>query len=439
MTDLLLLLAVAVLSGITGALVMRDRMRVAPPKRPSEPMVRTVEATPSDGSGGAVVLLDVDGMSILNEVEGYDVGDRLLDRIGDALARVLPRGAGLERLENGRFALWMPAATVDEAAALADQMRKIASQAIVPGRSGNLTRTLTAGVTAVSGQEGRARALLHADAAVARAKALGGDRIERSTAPLTPPLLSTRAEVSRAISSGELAYHLQPIVDLKTERPVGAEALLRWHRGDGQTVGPDSFVDQIDRIPVAGADLIPDLAVSAVGDLLTQSENYVTFNVTGAVLDGSDGPGRRWLETLLTRLPPDRVVIEIVESAIVVSPERSIALIRSLRSRGVRIALDDFGTGLSNLERLRRIPADILKMDRAFVEGLGTDGREEAILRCLASLAQALDLDLVAEGIETAGQARALRDLGVKYGQGWYFGRPSPEFTTPPVPMPPIA
>ncbi|MEM7489797.1 MAG: GGDEF domain-containing phosphodiesterase [Pseudomonadota bacterium] len=433
MSDLLLpLLPIALLAGLVGGFVIRGRMGRAPASaRPADTRVLDTSTTPE--VTGAVVLMDVDGLSALNKTEGFDTGDRLLDRIGDALRRILPAGTGFERLENGRFALWMPEADTAAALHLAEEMRRVGALAMVPGRAGNLSRSLSAGVTAVSGQEGRGRALLHADAAIARAKALGGDRVELATGPLTTPGLSTRSEVADAIASGELAYHLQPIVDLRTGHAVGAEALLRWHRQDGQTVGPDSFVDQIDRIPAAGADLIPDLAAAAVADLLSAPDTYVTFNVTGAVLDGSDAPGSRWLETLIDRVPPERTIIEIVESAIVVAPDRAVAFLESLRAKGVRIALDDFGTGLSNLDRLRRIPADILKMDRAFVSGLGTDGRDEAILRCLVVLAQMLDLDLVAEGIETEAQAEALRDLGVKYGQGWHFGRPSPDFPTRPA------
>ena len=110
----------------------------------------------------------------------------------------------------------------------------------------------------------------------------------------------------------------------------------------------------------------------------------------------------------------------------IVHPERAAELIAEMRARGVRIALDDFGTGLSNLARLRRFPVDILKIDRLFVAGLGGAGREEAILEATAMLARRLDMDLVAEGIETEAQAATLRDLGIRYGQGYLLGRPAP-------------
>ena len=120
------------------------------------------------------------------------------------------------------------------------------------------------------------------------------------------------------------------------------------------------------------------------------------------------------------------MVLEIVETAVVVCSGTTLAMIEQLRARGVRIALDDFGTGLSSLERLRRLPVDVLKIDRTFIDGLGCDGREEAILASLAALAQGLDIDLVAEGIETEAQARELVGLGVPFGQGFHLGRPGP-------------
>jgi diguanylate cyclase (GGDEF)-like protein len=373
-----------------------------------------------------VILLDVDRLGKLNAREGYDTGDRLLERIGDVLRRAMPEGVTLEPLDNGRFAVWMPAAGIEDAANLAERLRGLCARALVPGAEGTVARSVSAGVTAISGEEGRARSLLHADEALVRAKAMGGDRVERSSDALNRPQLSTRQEVADAIATGELAYHLQPIVDLRAGRPVGAEALLRWHRPDGRLVGPDSFVDQIDRIPAVGADLIRDLAVSTGARHLARGDGYITFNVTGAVFDGRDGPGLRWLEGLIDELPPERLVLEIVESALIVEPARCAALIDRLRARGIRIALDDFGTGLSNLERLCSYRVDILKIDRGFVRAMGGDGRAEAVLSAINALALQMGLEIVAEGVETEEQASVLRDRGIPYGQGWLYGRPAP-------------
>jgi EAL domain-containing protein (putative c-di-GMP-specific phosphodiesterase class I) len=134
---------------------------------------------------------------------------------------------------------------------------------------------------------------------------------------------------------------------------------------------------------------------------------------------------------LIDRLPSDRLVLEIVETAILMDEDRAVAELQGLRARGIRIALDDFGTGLSNLDRLRRLPCDIVKIDRAFVAGLDQGGRSVEILRALADLAERLAIDLVAEGVETAAEAEAIRAVGIRYGQGWHFGRPAPDVPPP--------
>ena len=206
---------------------------------------------------------------------------------------------------------------------------------------------------------------------------------------------------------------------------MGVEALVRWNREDGAVMGPGRFLDTLTRLPEAGADLLCEMAVAAASPFVTgEAPLFATFNITGAVLDGRKSRSYRWLAEILERLPPDRLVLEIVETAAIVEPERAAKLIDEFRGRGIRVALDDFGTGMSNLERLRRFPVDFVKIDRAFVEGLGSGGREEAILEATVLLADRLGIDLIAEGIETEAQAAALRGLGVDLGQGYLFGRP---------------
>ena len=324
---------------------------------------------------GALALLDVDGLKGVNERQGYDTGDRLLAAVGDVLQRSLPEGAEFERLGDARFLLHLEETGLEDAWDATERLRRFASQTIVQGRLGPVSRSVSAGLVSSFADESHARTVLRADAALARAKGDGGNRTEGVRGAPALVLAPPRHEVEAAIEAKALEYHVQPIVDLAGEEIVGVEALLRWNREDGAVIGPGAFIDTLDRIPEAGADLFPALAVEAASRFVTgPSAIYTTFNVTGMVLDGEDGPGRRWMDTLLDRLPPDRVVLEIVETAILIDPERSLAVVRELRERGVRIALDDFGTGMSNLERLRHLPVDIVKMDRAFTDGLGGGG-----------------------------------------------------------------
>lgn len=413
-------IAVAALGGVVA---LRRRRGRPPAPQAAGPGGRTE----IDAEVREVALLDLDDLTGVNVAVGYDTGDHLLHAVGDVLHRALPEGAEMERLESGRFVIWHPHCSLREARVQTERLRALAAQTLVPGPEGPVSRRVSAGLAPGRRGESRNRAILRAGAALARAKEMGGDRTEMAGNHPVPSLAPARAEIKAAIATRALEYHVQPILRLDTRKPVGVEALIRWNRPDGAVLGPAHFLDTLDRIPEAGADLLPDLAVDAASPFVrVEPPIYVTFNITGAVLDGHNSPACRWLSEILDRLPPNRLVLEIVETAVVVYPERAIDLAHRLRSRGVRIALDDFGTGLSNLGRLRLLPVDILKIDRVFVDGLGDAGREEAILESMVTLAERLDIDLVAEGIETEAQAATLRDLGVHYGQGYLLGRPAP-------------
>ncbi|MCK0169150.1 GGDEF domain-containing phosphodiesterase [Jannaschia sp. S6380] len=422
MPDIAATLLLTGIAALGGWLIGRGKM-VVRSARPPE--LRPV--APPTGGEGTLALLDVDDLKGVNSARDFDTGDRLLNAVGDVLRRTLPAGGGMERLESGRFLIWLPETDLTRACETVERMRALASVAVVESMSGTVSRSLSAGVVTAVPDEGRSRAILRADATLARAKALGGNRMEVTRALPVPSLAPPRAEIEAAIAARALEFHVQPIFDLRDGRAAGVEALLRWNRPDGAILGPAGFLDTLKRIPEAGADLFPDLAVEAAAPFVTGTAPiYATFNVTGTMLDGRGSAGYRWLSQILDRLPPDRLVLEIVETAVIVRSDRAIERIEKLRAQGVRIALDDFGTGLSNLERLRRLPVDIVKVDRVFVDGLGRGGREEAILSSLVALAQGLNIDLVAEGVETQLQADTLRGLGIHFGQGFHLGRPAP-------------
>ena len=396
--------------------------------QPSQPQC----ADADDGLGqaaalGGLVLIDLDDLAGLNASDGFDVGDRLLDAASQILLRGLPDGAEMERTQGGRFLVWLPPDLREDARVAAERLRALAAEAIVLGSNGPVSRNVSAGTVAALPDEARARVVLRADVALARAKVMGGGRTEAATTMPVPNLVPSRADVTVAIASGALEYHVQPIVSLADRRHAGVEALVRWTRPNGDLVGPAGFLDTLNRIPEAGADLLPEMAEAAARPFVAApGGGYVAFNVSGAVLDGTNRAGARWLTELVERLPPDRLVLEIVETAVIVRHEQALDCVERLRARGVRIALDDFGTGVSNLERLRRFPVDILKVDRAFATRIDQEPRARAIVEALVSLARALAIDLVAEGIETEDQAHGLSELGVTYGQGYLFGRPAP-------------
>lgn len=376
---------------------------------------------------GAVAVLDVDDLAGLNAQNDFDTGDRLLSGIEDTLRRSLPDGLEVERMESGRFLIWLPQTDIDSAAHLVERLRSTASQAYVDGVKGPTSRTLSAGLALTSEDQEPGRAVLHADSAVAHAKLRGGNRLEIIDAGASPPSGPTRGDIEAGIQSGALSYHVQPIVETATNRIVGVEALLRWKQADGAVVGPAQFAEHLDRIPELAADLFPVLAVEAAEAFVRRPDPiFFTLNISAAILDDSDGTGCRWLNEVLLRLPPEQIIVEIVETAVIAQPARALELVARLRKQGVRVALDDFGTGLSNLDRLRQMPVDFLKIDRTFIVGIGTGGREETILRNVIRMAADLGMEIIAEGVEEAHQAEAVRSLGIRYAQGYFFGRPGP-------------
>lgn len=425
-----ILIAVALAAG-----VLLGRGFAAPGRRARSPSDADGMAGPTRGPvpseapsrEAILVLFDVDDLSGVNRRNDFDTGDRLLNAVADVLQRGLSPGALFERIESGRFLIWSPGADIETTAERAEELRKLAGSAQVAGTEGSVSRTLTAGVVATRPDENRARAILRADVALASAKTAGGNRTQTIHARGAPSLIPSTQVIEEAIATRALEYHVQPIVRLSDRQPVGVENLLRWNRPDGSISGPGGFLDTLNRVPEEGVDLLPHVATEAATPFVTGPDPiYATFNITGAVLDGKGSAACRWLSHLLETLPHEHLVLELVETAIIIAPERARDLIGRLRAQGVRIALDDFGTGLSNLERLCRYQVDILKIDRAFVVGLGSSGREEAILSAMVSLAHGMDVDLITEGIETEEQARTLAGIGVKYGQGYHLGRPAP-------------
>ncbi|UWQ22736.1 bifunctional diguanylate cyclase/phosphodiesterase [Jannaschia sp. W003] len=381
---------------------------------------------PAGGRPEALVLVDVDGLARLNEAAGPDIGDRLLERIADVSRRTMPPGAAMERLDGGRFVFWLASGGTDAAIDFAEALRIHVTRTSVEASGTRISRTVSAGVVRLSGGEARARALMAAEAALRRAKRLGGDRVALAAGPVHPKG-PTVDEVQAAIRSGQLGYHVQPIWDLASGRAVGVEALLRWTRGDGRTMRPADFLHRLDRLDGDTAALFVDLAVDAARPFVEAGRPlFVSFNVSAGALEDDQSQSRAWLRALMDRLPTDRLMLELLESAVVTCPDRARAALGGARTRGTRIALDDFGTGLSNLDRMLDLAPDVVKLDRALLSGLGECPRAEAMVRGVAGMADAMGFVLLAEGIETPIDAELVQGLGARWGQGFHLGRPAP-------------
>jgi EAL domain-containing protein (putative c-di-GMP-specific phosphodiesterase class I) len=352
---------------------------------------------------------------------------RLSDRIEAALARGLPEGATLERRDIDRFHVDLPDMELGNAAAAIERLRRTASQAHLTVGDDTILSSLSAGLVRRRTGEPPEAVLSRAAQRVALARAFGGDRLVTEDDPEQPPPDALRDAVADAIRDGALRYDMQPIRDLRDGTIVGMEALLRWDRGPyAPNPAPAALADVLERLCDELVDELPRVLEQSAAPVLAEPGRYLSLNITAAVLDERGSAVCDWLATVVDRLPPDRLVVEIVEDAIISRPRRAREVVEAMRARGVRVALDDFGTGLSNLDRLRTLPVDIIKVDQAFIAGLGTSGREETILRHLLAMAGELGMEVVAEGVETDAQVRGLLRIGVHLGQGYHLGRPAP-------------
>ncbi|MGH8890532.1 MAG: EAL domain-containing protein [Acidothermaceae bacterium] len=219
-----------------------------------------------------------------------------------------------------------------------------------------------------------------------------------------------------------LAY--QPIVELATSRVIAHEALLRWHHPKLGVVRPDDFV------PIAEA----SGQIVAIGRWVLSQACLDAVQSTGSSISVNVSSRQLSLPTFVddvvqaldhSGLPPHRLVLEVTETAVLDDWQSAAALLRQLSARGVRIAIDDFGTGYATLKHFKQLPVDIVKIDRSFVAGLGSDGGDTAIVTSVVQLAAALGTEVVAEGVETAAQRDLLISLGCSHGQGWLFGKPT--------------
>ncbi|HZI37491.1 MAG TPA: GGDEF domain-containing phosphodiesterase, partial [Acidimicrobiia bacterium] len=299
---------------------------------------------------------------------------------------------------------------------------------------GELVVTVSAGIALATSSLTTAESLLRdADAAMYRAKA--GDRSRaqvfapsmRSTAIHR---LDTEVALRRSITAGDFRVHYQPIVELTNGRIIGTEALVRWQHPNRGIIGPDQF------IPIAEeTGLIVPLGSWVLAEACRQAKRFqerneawssltMSVNLSGCQVNQPNLVEVVRAAVANSGLQPDHLQLEITESVLMSDAAAAVKILSLLKDVGVRLGIDDFGTGYSSLSYLKRFPIDVLKIDRSFVNGLGHDPEDSAIVAAVISLAGAMQLDAVAEGVETDVQRCALLELGGLRGQGYLFARP---------------
>jgi diguanylate cyclase (GGDEF)-like protein/PAS domain S-box-containing protein len=380
-------------------------------------------------SGVAVVVVDVDGMTEVNHAHGHGGGDHVLVEVASRLAGAVPERDTVARSGGDTFVVVAEATGPRFAEELADRLRRVlARPCAVRGTLVDMTTSMGVAV----GQHGdRPGTLLRgADLALRQAKTLGRARTEFFTEELRT---STRergelvAQLRGAVERGEFSMRYQPVVWLADGHIVGAEALIRWEHPQRGTLSPAVFIaaaeetglidpigqwviEETSRRFASWQRLVPDLSMSLNVSARQFSTGLLRDIVSGAVAASG--------------VDPTHLALEITEAVLMDDVDLAVRTLTELRETGVRISIDDFGTGYSSLARLNRFPIDVLKIDQSFVAGLPDDTYDVALVEAVLAIGASLHLSVIAEGVETAAQARTLHELGCRRAQGYAFFRP---------------
>jgi diguanylate cyclase (GGDEF)-like protein/PAS domain S-box-containing protein len=387
----------------------------------------------------ALLFCDVDAFKNVNDAYGHQVGDDVLRAVAARLSSAVRPEDTVARIGGDEFVVLCEGLVdLDDAAMVAARVRS-AVAAPIPTGTTQLDITVSIGVAVASrDQHATPDTLLRdADEAMYKAKRQGPNVIELFDEKLrvvAAARLALLSDLRHAAADGEFRLVYQPVLTLQDQQVVGVEALIRWMHPQRGLVTPDEFVPFAER-----SGLIIGIGAWVMQEACRQGAEWsradeaapkftMSVNVSGRQL--AQGAGlvevvKRALDE--SGLQPASLVLEVTESALMEDAESAMRVVQELKALGVRIAIDDFGTGYSSLLYLKRFPVDVLKVDRSFVAGLGTNQDDTAIVASVIDLAAAFGIEAVAEGIETPGQLQVLQGFGCTYGQGylWSPGQPA--------------
>lgn len=410
------------LTGLPNRLLFSDRAEQA------------LGAAQANKRGCALLLLDLDHFQSINDGLGHTIGDQLLRLVGERLRELLGSGVTLARLGGDEFGV------LAENCQQAGEAGKLAQAIIERMREPfefeghRLFISASVGISLFPADALSAEQLLrNADAALFKAKGNGRACYALYTEELTAHAqqrVETAGELRRALAQGELRVFFQPVHDLLHSNMVGVEALVRWQHPQRGLVPPSEFIPIAER-----TGLIADIDAWVLRQSCQQMVQwqregrhleFVAVNISSRLF------GQRELFQQVadvlhdTGLDPALLELEVTESAVMEEPEVALEQLHRLRELGLNLAIDDFGTGYSSLLRLKRLPVQKLKIDQGFVAGLPHDDDDIAIVQVIITLARSMGMQVHAEGVEHAEQARFLLEQHCQLGQGYWFGRPVP-------------
>lgn len=409
------------LTGLPNRTLMHDRLQQA------------LERAQRENLRLSVTFIDLDRFKSINDGLGHDIGDLLLQEVARRIQSRLRAVDTVARLGGDEFVLVME--DLKEAGDCACLAQDLLDEILLPMqlREHRVEIGASMGIAFFPEDGSDALALMKcADLAMYTAKSAGRNTyrfFQQDMLDRTNQRLTLETDLRRAIAGGELELHYQPKVTLMTGQPLGVEALVRWQHPIHGLMQPMQF------IPLAEeSGLIVELGAWVLDEACRQAARWraagqgikIAINVSARELEASELDER--IVKLMARhgTAPADLEIELTESTVMGNPDKVADMLTRLRQLGVTVAVDDFGTGYSSLAYLRRLPIDVLKIDRSFVMNAHTNEEDAQIVKTILALGQALKLTVVVEGIETQGQAELLQSLGCDTAQGYYFSRPLP-------------
>ena len=385
------------------------------------------------GSHLAVLFIDLDDFKTVNDSLGHGEGDQLLKRVATKLAECLRPLDTAARLGGDEFAVliedvWSRDDVTQMAGRILESLRME-----VPSESRPATSAGSIGIAFDEPGITSEQLLRNADIAMYKAKEGGKNGFETYRKEMHAAVLARieqERELRAAIRDGDLLAHYQPIYDLDTHHVIGFEALVRWAHPIGGLVDPRLFVPLAEELGLIG-----QIDSFVLRSACTQARQWHEMGLSnsGLVMSVNLSPGQLVDPDLAERIraeveachfDPRSLILEITESATLTDNETTVRNLVELRTFGVRIALDDFGTGYSSMSHLDRLQVDIVKIDKSFVQSLGSGDDSHSLAAAMVQLAQTLGYETIGEGVENPMQQRALRALGCRFAQGYHLGRP---------------
>jgi diguanylate cyclase (GGDEF)-like protein/PAS domain S-box-containing protein len=403
------------LTGLPNRVLLLDRLHQA------------IATSKRDGTTLSLLLMDLDRFKEVNDTLGHHAGDLLLQQVGIRLRGALRQADTIARLGGDEFAVILPNTDATGVITVVENLRRrlqapysVENQPVVVGASIGVAHSPSHGDEAES-------LMRRADVAmyVAKRSSIGFATYHVDQDRNSPDRLSLIGELQRAVDEGELVLHFQPKLDVRTQRMVGVEALVRWEHPLRGLLSPDQFIPTAEQ-----AGLIDPLSRWVMRAALVQVNAWrrigleipVAVNLSMRSFRDEQLPDkiRELLE--VNQTPAHLLMLEITESSLMVDPPRTLGILNRLREMGIRVAIDDFGTGHSSLAYLKQLPVDEIKIDRSFIQDVAANETDRVIVRCTVDLAHSLGLRVVAEGVEDAVTYALVAELGCDEAQGFYLG-----------------